>query len=417
MADTAARHQTSLSGIAPVHLEKKTMNMRDPDGAMISAEWLSETIGAIYDCAIDPGLWPAALHKIRTGMHMANATLALQVMPSGRPLLNISEGVSPYWLERMRDYGPEILEQWGGATAIAALPIEEPAVLSRVNPRGISDDFRYYREWGKPQGFNDVLGIILARDDAAFGSLGFGRHESAGPISAHEIAIARLLTPHLQRAATINRLLDAKSIAVTRADALFDSLSVPIVLTGARLEIIHANRAAQALLDAGDLIREKGRVLQARSAGVTRALEAAVAQALQDETAIGRKGFGVPASAGGGAPHAFFVLPLCHGKVRTGIAQEAVAAIFIAQAAPSSTAPADVLAASFDLTPAEARVFVHLAAGGTVGETADALGIGVGTVKSHLSHLFEKTGVNRQADLRALAASFDVPVGRGADSV
>jgi DNA-binding CsgD family transcriptional regulator len=58
---------------------------------------------------------------------------------------------------------------------------------------------------------------------------------------------------------------------------------------------------------------------------------------------------------------------------------------------------------------------MHLAAGGTVGETADALGIGVGTVKSHLSRLFEKTGVNRQADLRALAASVDVPVGWGTE--
>jgi hypothetical protein len=44
----------------------------------ISATWLSETIGAIYDCAIDPGRWLVALGRIRAGLNCANVMLSLR---------------------------------------------------------------------------------------------------------------------------------------------------------------------------------------------------------------------------------------------------------------------------------------------------------------------------------------------------
>ena len=39
-------------------------------------------------------------------------------------------------------------------------------------------------------------------------------------------------------------------------------------------------------------------------------------------------------------------------------------------------------------------------------DTLDALGIGNGTVKTHLRNLFQKTGVKHQADLVRLVAGF-----------
>jgi hypothetical protein len=47
---------------------------------------------------------------------------------------------------------------------------------------------------------------------------------------------------------------------------------------------------------------------------------------------------------------------------------------------------------------------------GGVPETANALKLSPATVRTHLRHVFEKTGVRRQADLVKLVASYPSPI-------
>jgi DNA-binding CsgD family transcriptional regulator len=47
---------------------------------------------------------------------------------------------------------------------------------------------------------------------------------------------------------------------------------------------------------------------------------------------------------------------------------------------------------------------------GGVAETADALGISEATVKTHLNHIFAKTGTQRQAELVKLVAGHLSPL-------
>ena len=63
------------------------------------------------------------------------------------------------------------------------------------------------------------------------------------------------------------------------------------------------------------------------------------------------------------------------------------------------------MAALFDLTPAETRVFAMIGGGKTIAETGALLSIGHGTVKTHLLRVFTKTGTRRQAELVELAAA------------
>jgi len=66
------------------------------------------------------------------------------------------------------------------------------------------------------------------------------------------------------------------------------------------------------------------------------------------------------------------------------------------------------VAAAFGLTPAESRVAVQLAAGASVPETADTLGVARSTVRTHLLQVFQKVGVNRQQDLAFALAGLGV---------
>jgi DNA-binding CsgD family transcriptional regulator len=60
---------------------------------------------------------------------------------------------------------------------------------------------------------------------------------------------------------------------------------------------------------------------------------------------------------------------------------------------------ADFLENRFGLTPAQARLVIHLTAGKSLRSSAEALGVKYETVRSYLKSVFEKTGTHRQAEL------------------
>jgi DNA-binding CsgD family transcriptional regulator len=72
--------------------------------------------------------------------------------------------------------------------------------------------------------------------------------------------------------------------------------------------------------------------------------------------------------------------------------------------------PSEAIARLYKLTPTELRVLLAVVEVGGVPEVAVALGIGEGTVKTHLHRLFAKTDTKRQADLVKLVAGFANPL-------
>jgi DNA-binding CsgD family transcriptional regulator len=72
--------------------------------------------------------------------------------------------------------------------------------------------------------------------------------------------------------------------------------------------------------------------------------------------------------------------------------------------------PLETLKAHYASTPAEFRVLMPIVEVTGVPEVASALGLSQTTVKTHLSRIFEKTGVNRQADLVKLVAGYSSPL-------
>ena len=61
------------------------------------------------------------------------------------------------------------------------------------------------------------------------------------------------------------------------------------------------------------------------------------------------------------------------------------------------------------LTPQEARVLQTLVEAGSVPMAADILGIAASTARTHVTSIFDKTGVRRQADLLRLLMAMKSP--------
>lgn len=363
-----------------------------------SAAQLSELIGSIYDRAIDPGQWPETLGRIRVLLGAENAALSLIDLRRSAFVLNFLENVPEAWTNSIAQWGGQILDAWGGPEMFKSMSLSEPFVWSRVVspiPKGANS----YVDEMTGAGFADSMGLLLARDDAVVGALGFGRKRKAGPFGKQDVAAARLLLPHLQRAIAFSRLLDLATLRATAFEAALDTLAVPTIFVNDRLQLVHANRAAHAELDAAQVLRlADGRVSVAdpRQHGQLKAALATArdrpdAPPAQLDVALG------PASG------RMKLLPLPRGSVRGTLAPEAAAAIVLTGAIRSRVRDDEAIAARLvetkGLTRSEAGVALEIAKGDGRAAAAARLGISQNTVRTHLSAIFHKLDINRQAQL------------------
>jgi DNA-binding CsgD family transcriptional regulator len=176
-----------------------------------------------------------------------------------------------------------------------------------------------------------------------------------------------------------------------------------VILTDGSGAILHANHAAERMLRHGWSVQSARGALAAKLPAAAKELRTAIRLAAQDESSLGKTGLAIRLSEADEPPIFAHVLPLTGGELRAGLEPEAVAAVFIGAAEDEAEA-AQAMAAAFGLTPAETRVLASLLSGHTLAETAATLGVAMTTAKTHLDNIFQKTGVNRQADLIRLAA-------------
>jgi DNA-binding CsgD family transcriptional regulator len=186
-----------------------------------------------------------------------------------------------------------------------------------------------------------------------------------------------------------------------------------VVTVDPDLRVRTANPAAEALLRRGDgLGLREGRV-RARGARDDRAL----AEAARRAAAAARGGAAglpvapgdalLPVERGGGddGPRPYrlgvFALPPAGDAARE--AAGAPVLLLVDDPGRDGAGPApsdeDLFARAFALTPAEARLAARLAAGASLTEAAEALGVTRNTARAQLRAVFDKADVHSQAGL------------------
>jgi DNA-binding CsgD family transcriptional regulator len=376
-----------------------------------SVERISSLIGAIYDCVITPERWTGVLEEIRREFGFATGVLSVVSLTNMRAGVNAVSGTdSAQMAQNGVEYGADIVELWGGVDRIQQYPLGEPIVQSQAVPHEVIFGNRYYLEWALPKGLFDAVGVALVREKTMIGNATFSQHQSDGAIEDAQVSGLRLLAPHIRRAVTISNLFDMKTVEAATFAATVETLTVGVILVDEISKIIHTNAAATAMLAAGDpIVVRQGRIA-VQSPTTTSTLQSAIAQAAKDEATLGQKGIGIPIPRPSGDPLVIHVLPLRRGDMRSGLIQRAAAALFVASASGPPQLPHDALVQLYDLTPAEIRIFELICEGQTLAAISALLGIASSTVKSHLFHVFEKTGCRRQIDLVRLAKSLTFPV-------
>lgn len=366
---------------------------------------LDDLIGAIYDCVIDPMRWSDTVDRIRRRYGFFNGVLGVNGPATNEIILDIVVNIPEPMLSVMRRAKSEdVIRMWGGWPLIAAVPLEEPIRQSDVRPPDWQES-DYFDDFIKPQDIVDSVVIVLVRDSRTVANISFGVHRSGPVLEEAILDELRVLAPHLRRAVTIGRMLEnAMATTSTFAEAL-DAAAAGVVLVDAGRDVVHANRAAAAMLAAGDPIRTAAGQLELTHELVAGSLQRAI------DTASGANadstGTGVPARRADGQPLTVQVMPL--GR-RTGFgAPRAAAAVFVSEAVSGPASSSEILGVLFNLTPAEARLFGLLAQGRELPEIARDLGISLATARTHLAHIYQKTGQSSRAGLVHLARDIAPP--------
>jgi DNA-binding CsgD family transcriptional regulator len=103
------------------------------------------------------------------------------------------------------------------------------------------------------------------------------------------------------------------------------------------------------------------------------------------------------------------ILPLAGGQSICG-AFPGMVAIFVQDPIVMPPFPGEAFAELYGLTGSELRVLLAMAPGLSVKQAAETLGIGETTAKSHLQHIYSKTGMSKQTELMRLVMSSTPPV-------
>jgi DNA-binding CsgD family transcriptional regulator/PAS domain-containing protein len=362
-------------------------------------------IGEIYDAALDPSLWRGVLQKTQDYLHGSAA--AIFSKDANTKSLNVyydCGGVDPHYtqlyLHQYAKYDPS-------TSAHLLAQIEQP--ISTVDVMTVEEFYktRFYQEWGRPQGLVDFCAVALEKSATASVMFGVFRQERHGRVDSDTLGRLGQIVPHLRRAMLVGRTIELKTAeAATLADTL-DGLSAGMFLIDARGRIVHANASGHDFLAEGATLRTAGGRLMPTHADAARAFDEIPATASSGDAALGRKGIALPLAGRDGERYLAHVLPLTSGARRgAGARYAAVAAVFVRKATIEAPCAPEIIAKHFGLTPTELRVLLAIVQIGGVPETAEALGIGEATVKTHLHRLFCKTGARRQADLVKLVAGF-----------
>jgi len=375
---------------------------------MSSPRHISLLIGEIYDAILDRAQWIEALDKAAQFVG-AEAGALIWRNPVCRAVNVIHAfGLKPGYGELYRRHyakldpttGPMLLRDVG-----------DVASTTDLLPHGELVKTCFYREWLQAQGFVDLLQASLDKSSTEVVHLCFMRSSDSGMIDNATRDRLRLIIPHMRRAVLVGQLVDRTTAqAATFGDAL-DGICAGLFLVDAAGQIVHANASGQAMLSQGVLLRGHGDKLMSHDTNAAQGLHEIFSSAAREGAEVGPRGNAVPITGRDGEHYVAHVLSLTAGARRqVGADDSAVAAVFVQKASLDLPTPQEAIAKLYKLTPTELRVLSGIVQVGGVPEVAEAMGISVSTVKTHLRRLFAKTGTDRQADLVKLVAGYANPL-------
>jgi DNA-binding CsgD family transcriptional regulator len=351
----------------------------------------------LYAAVAEPERWPTALEAVADLLRGDHAILMVQEDGSANDPFIASARVEV-----------SNLAHFFSADGVRAMAPLFNMVPVGVAPRTefISDaDFMRtaaYNELIRPM--NGFHGMHLRQTGVGSVFLNVCRPLRADNFDRTDVAALQMFAPHLGAALELQGRLQAAKQSHAGLAHLLDRLDGGVILTdgSARPKMLN-DRAARIVTEADGLSVDTAG-LAASTPAPTQQLRDAIA-AMSRDTAIGPQRIQLDRPSRR-LPLLLTVFPIWRLDASVPGAGSARVAVFITEPDAPLTINRTIIAETFGLTRRESEIAVLLAGGISRDMIASRLGLGRGTVREHLRHVFEKTGARSQPALVALLRGF-----------
>ncbi len=257
---------------------------------------------------------------------------------------------------------------------------------------------RAYNEFLVRVGYGDSLAVTL--DGLAGTHISWSIADSAGTggWGLSQIALVKSLVPQGRQFVLVRQALVRAGVRSATVAGLLGNSRVGVVHLDRQGRILAVNDRAVGILGEADGLVDRKGVLRASAPDDRRRLDRLLAVALPLGGAVAVGGTMALRRTAGRLPFIVHINPLTAPEPDYG-AQDAAALVLIVEPDRRRRVNADLVAAALGLTPAESRVAVGLAEGGSVAQMAEATQRTKGAIYWHLKQIYQKLGISRQVDL------------------
>jgi DNA-binding CsgD family transcriptional regulator/PAS domain-containing protein len=364
------------------------------------ARQVARLVALVSDAALDPAAWPTALNALAdtTGAHIA----ALGSHdPRTNARANIAPRLDPEYLRLYNDHWAErnpFRQIWHLNPGLGVITPE------MMMPREDYTRTPFFQEWVVPQHIEAAIATKTLLDDGVATVLRLWRPWSVGDFRRHEIDLFSALIPHIRRAIQLQHRMAVLEMQRATSVMAFDRLRDGVLLIDGGFGILFANRAAEDLLREGDGLRRQVDGIAASTSAGTAALRRLINGGNGGSEIAGAGGRCNLARRDGRGQLQVLIVPL-HSEVSWIALRRPVAVLFVTDPDRDKRSQAEALHRRFGLTGAEIRFATEIVNGEGLQAAANRLGVSLATARTHLRHVFEKTGTQRQAELVALMSA------------
>ncbi len=362
---------------------------------VLREERIELVIDRIYEAATEPTLWREVLNEAAEALGAAGAVLFS--FPQTPTLgAHWSPGIDDLvdWIFRdgahLHNPRPE--------RAMRFCSPKQAVTESDLFTRWELEHLPFNAEMAGRLGYRwDAGGIVGAVDGVPLFFTAQRRQHDEG-FQRAELGAIEALFPHIERAAQISSRL-----SLAHGDgmlAAFDDMACGGVLLDFLGRVSRMNRNAERMLEP-ELGVIASRLVAHRS-DTNAALQKLIGMASQGTVVPARapEPAGLPIPRPGKSPLLIYAMPV-RGSA-SDILRPARAILVLIDTHARRGVPEFILAQSFGLTPAEARIALALSEGKDLKAIAHDNSVSVGTARTQLKVLMAKTGTHRQAELVAL---------------
>jgi DNA-binding CsgD family transcriptional regulator len=355
---------------------------------MVTIDEFSRVVGEIYASATDPENWAVALADISRVLGGSGCSLVAGEGASR------SVAVATVPIEAYASY----VEYYHAIDYVLGAVEKGPAGLIRGGQAlvALKTHSEFEADFMRPYEMTDGLFMRLTVSPTPSSFL-VAAPEGPEPFdTAERVKVMGALIPHMQQALRTQEHLAQLGNGVGDITGAIDAIRHGIVIVGSGSAVVHLNSAAERILASGDgLCTRSGRV-EATRTSTNAELQVSIARAHGDpQNGCGSGDSFACSRPSGKRPYAIHVLPLKPAENPSA----ATVLVMIIDPEQEPEPPKVLLRSLFGLTNGEADVALLMLRGNGLKPIAADLALSMATVKTHLHHIFNKTGTHRQAEL------------------